>query len=487
MDARELSAKKIIQEIEILKTKIEALGQEKSTLLKIAQDSFILGSDAHLKSLNPEIRAELGLELVYLTERDPQLQFDYTEKKGKYLSLGKSYAAISFLFDLVEEIFTLLDLVLLHEILMDDGEFRKTEVFITHPDGKKVTYDFENLLSKLEEVFKWYYLSQQDKHISPVIVAILFHYKIVSIHPFLDGNGRISRLVLNLILLKYGLFPVSIPNEKRKDYYESLVSADEGNFDPLVDFFGTLILEKLNQYLTIAKELEDLDFNKTFLVLTEDGNTDMIKNLIEIHGIDLSKTKIESYDGKDNLASAIFFAKKLASKSNNLKHILIHQDRDNDNPQQLKQVIEKHLKNYQIENITTVLITKHYDIESYFLNERHINALHADILTKRAGELIEQATFETSDKSKGKLRIAYSEYGKYGKMNDPLEKANEINKLYDSDPIKYRYGKSVLYRLEELIAAELGTSDRPSLAKYSDHLKINEIEKSKEALISNLS
>ncbi|MCB9262019.1 MAG: Fic family protein [Flavobacteriales bacterium] len=482
MTEKELSKKSIVQDIENLRNKVNALGQEKSTLLKIAQESFILGSDSHLNSLNPEIREQLGLELAYLTQRDPKLSTDYTEKKNKYLSLGKSYASISFLFDLVDEHFSLLDLILLQEILMNDGEFRKVDVFIVHPDGKKIVYDFKNILGQLEETFDWYYSTLIDSEISPVVTAILFHYKVVSIHPFLDGNGRISRLILNLILLKHGLFPISIPNEKRKQYYESLVLADSSNIEPLIDFFGSLIIEKLNQYLSIAKELEDLDFNKTFLVLTEDGNTKMIENLLEIHGIDISKAKVESYDGKDNLASAIFFAKKLTSKSANLKHILIHRDRDNDNPQQLKQIIEKQLRNYQIDGITTVLITKHYDIESYFLNERHINCLYNQISIDKAKELIEQATIETSEISKSKLRIAYSEYGKYGKINDPQERANEINKLYDSDPMKYRYGKSVLYRLEELITNELGLADRATLTKYSDHLKIIEIEQCKEAL-----
>jgi fido (protein-threonine AMPylation protein) len=482
MNEIDLSKREIIQKIELLKARVNALGQEKSALLKIAQEAFILGSDSHLNSLNPEIREELGLELHHLTQRDPKLQLAYKEKKNRYLSLGKSYASTSFLFDLVEEEFLLLDFVLLHEILMNDGEFRKVEVFITHPNGTKIIYDFKNILGKLEEVFGWYYSTIGNTKISPIITAILFHHKILSIHPFLDGNGRISRLVLNLILLKHGLFPISIPNEKRKEYYASLVSADNGTFDNLISFIGSLIEEKLIQYLSIAKELEDLDFNKNFLVLTEDGNTKMLESLLKIHGVDISKTKIESYDGKDNLASAIFFAKKLTAKSPNLKHILIHRDRDNDNTQQLKQIIEKQLRNYQIDRTTTVLITTHYDIESYFLNKLHINSLFPQISIERAQQLIQQATEETSETSKAKLRIAYSEYGKYGKIVDPQEKAVEINKLYDSDPVKYRYGKSVLFRLEELISEELGLAPKTELTTYSEHLKINEIELCKNAL-----
>ncbi len=475
----ELSEKTIISEINDLKQKVDELGDGTSALLKIAQESFIIGSKSHLNSLNPEIREQLGLELDYMTQQDPKLKSSYIAKKNKYLSLGKSYASISFLFDLVDVEFTLLDLLLLQEILMDDGEFRKNTVFIQHPDGSKMEFGFESISEKIGEIFDWYNLSKKEKKISGIVLAVLFHYKIVSVHPFIDGNGRISRLILNLILLKNGFFPIAIPNEQRKEYYESLVNADKGNLETLVDYFSALIKDKLEQYLIIAKELNEIEDTKEYLVLTEDGNTDMISKILEIHNIDLEKVQVESYDGKDNLASAIFFANKLVNKSTNLKRILIHQDRDNNNPQQLKQIISKHLRSYSLDTISTVLVTKNYDIESYFLNEKHINSLFPEISLDKAKELIRKSTKETEEISKGKLRKALAEYGKYGKMVDPQEKVNEINALYDSDPIKYRYGKEVLYKLEEIIANEIGMAERANLSEYSVHIKINEIEQFK--------
>lgn len=479
MNEIELSKKEIISEINNLKQKVDELGDGNSTLLKIAQESFIIGSKSHLNSLNPEIREELGLELDFMTQQDPKLKTSYIEKKNKYLSLGKSYASISFLFDLVEIDFTLLDLLLLQEILMDDGEFRKKTVFIQHPDGSTIEFGFDSISNDISEIFDWYRNAKEDDKISQLVVAILFHHKLVSIHPFLDGNGRISRLILNLILLKNGFFPVAIPNEKRKEYYESLVEADKGNLEPVVDYFSSLIKEKLEQYLSIANELNEIEDSKEYLVLTEDGNTSMISKILEIHNFDLNKVQLESYDGKDNLASAIFFAKKLIKKSKNLKRILIHQDRDNNNPQQLQQIISKHLRSYELDSITTILITKYYDIESYFLNENHINVLFPEISKDRAKELILQATKDTEGISKGKLRKALAQYGKFGKMEDPMEKAEEINALYDSDPTKYRYGKDVLYKLEELIQAEIGSAEKVSLSMLSEHIRINEVEKFK--------
>jgi hypothetical protein len=205
----------------------------------------------------------------------------------------------------------------------------------------------------------------------------------------------------------------------------------------------------------------------------------MISKILEIHKIDLDKVQLESYDGKDNLASAIFFANKLIKKSPNLKRILIHQDRDNNNPQQLKQIISKHLRSYSLDSITTLLITKYYDIESYFLNEKHINSVVPAISVEKAKELIIKSTQETEEISKGKLRKALAEYGKFGKMVDPQEKVEEINSLYDSDPVRYRYGKDVLYRLEDIITEELTLSERANLSELSKHIVIDEIVKFK--------
>jgi len=281
MTEEKLSELNIISEVDTLKAKVEELGQGNSTLLKIAQESFIIGSKSHLNSLNPEIREELGLQLDYLTQQDPRLKSYYIEKKNRYLSLGKSFASISFLFDLVDVEFTLLDLLLLQEILMDSGEYRQAKVYIQHPDGSKIEFDYKTIDTELNKLFQWYYRVNKNNKISSLVVAVLFHYKMVSIHPFLDGNGRISRLILNLILLKNGFFPITIPNEKRKEYYETLVIADNGNFEPLIEYFGKLIVDKLNQYLSLAEELDNIEDNKEYLVLTEDGNTEMICKLLK--------------------------------------------------------------------------------------------------------------------------------------------------------------------------------------------------------------
>jgi len=72
----------------------------------------------------------------------------------------------------------------------------------------------------LKEFFDWY--NQNKSKISPVELAALVHLKFVTIHPFSDGNGRISRLMMNFVLHKNGYPMIDIPYTKRAGYYNAL-------------------------------------------------------------------------------------------------------------------------------------------------------------------------------------------------------------------------------------------------------------------------
>jgi len=72
----------------------------------------------------------------------------------------------------------------------------------------------------LKEFFDWY--NQNKNKIFPVELAALVHLKFVTIHPFSDGNGRISRVMMNFVLHKQGFPMLDIPYEKRAGYYNAL-------------------------------------------------------------------------------------------------------------------------------------------------------------------------------------------------------------------------------------------------------------------------
>ena len=98
----------------------------------------------------------------------------------------------------------------------------------------------------MEDFFKWY----NKNKIHPVELAAKAHYKFVKIHPFGDGNGRISRLIMNFILSKYKYPILIIEYKKRPSYYKSLRKADKkksgGEF---LKYFYRRYLNNYKQYL----------------------------------------------------------------------------------------------------------------------------------------------------------------------------------------------------------------------------------------------
>jgi Fic family protein len=125
----------------------------------------------------------------------------------------------------------------LHRILTKDilpekysGKFRDVRVFIRGveviPPKPK---DLEN---EFRELMKWY--RKNKKRYNPVVVGTYFHAAFESIHPFVDFNGRVGRLILNFFLFKNGLPMVNIKNKEKLKYYKALKEANKENLKYLV-------------------------------------------------------------------------------------------------------------------------------------------------------------------------------------------------------------------------------------------------------------
>ena len=124
----------------------------------------------------------------------------------------------------------------LHSILLKDidqsaGRIREENVGIYGVMFKPPHY--EELDYELKAFFEWY---EEAKILHPFELACLVHLKFVTIHPFTDGNGRISRLLMNFILKKHGYPMLDIPYEGREDYYNALETCQiEGVEKPFID------------------------------------------------------------------------------------------------------------------------------------------------------------------------------------------------------------------------------------------------------------
>ena len=85
---------------------------------------------------------------------------------------------------------------------------------------------------------------------NPIELAALTHHELVRIHPFVDGNGRVARLLCNLILMGRGYPPILIRVKDRKKYFDRLEKAHSGNLKAFADFIALRVEESLMRYLT---------------------------------------------------------------------------------------------------------------------------------------------------------------------------------------------------------------------------------------------
>ncbi len=124
----------------------------------------------------------------------------------------------------------------------------------------------EETPSKMADLMAWYRRELVEKNeLHPLILAATFHYQFVTIHPFDDGNGRMARLLMNLILMQAGYPPVVIPLNMKNEYLLALEQADADNeLTPFIGLVGQALLKSLDLFLRGARgesieEVKDLD------------------------------------------------------------------------------------------------------------------------------------------------------------------------------------------------------------------------------------
>lgn len=139
----------------------------------------------------------------------------------------------------------------LHELVIKDtlkphladqaGIYRKVQVYIRGtdwmpPKPEDVPNEMKNLLS-------WY--TRNKKTLNPLILAAYFHVAFETIHPFVDGNGRTGRLLMNFILRKNGFPMINIPNRIKSKYYSALKEGQlGGNLRPFVQLLFDILKEQ---------------------------------------------------------------------------------------------------------------------------------------------------------------------------------------------------------------------------------------------------
>jgi len=147
------------------------------------------------------------------------------------------------------------DILKIHEHVMgsvdhsEAGKFRTTQVFV----GRHVPPKPAEIQEQMEQLVEWLN-SEEALSLHPVHYAALAHYKLVYIHPFLDGNGRTSRLLMNWILMQADYPAVIIRKQDRQLYYENLNLANDGDVRPFIRFIADCTEKTMDVYIWATRE-----------------------------------------------------------------------------------------------------------------------------------------------------------------------------------------------------------------------------------------
>ena len=137
-------------------------------------------------------------------------------------------------------------------ILEEAGKYRRINVRIT--GAVKTPPDWSKIVKLMDELVKK--ISESITH--PVETAAYLQHRFVEIHPFIDGNGRVARLLTNLYLFSCGYPVVVLKSEERGKYYKFLRAADAGNLGTFANFIAKAVDESLTMYLSIYGGIDEL-------------------------------------------------------------------------------------------------------------------------------------------------------------------------------------------------------------------------------------
>ncbi len=169
--------------------------------------------------------------------------------------------------------------------LVNVGQYKKEPNHVLTKTGEIFRFATpEETPAKMHDLIEWFRTKQNESDLSPVILAAEFHYKFIRIHPFDDGNGRLARILMNLILMQYGFPPVIIKTEDKAAYYSALQQADAGLFEPFVEYIVQNEIRSLDIMIRGAKgesieEPDDLDKELALLEQKMKGELSQIQTI----------------------------------------------------------------------------------------------------------------------------------------------------------------------------------------------------------------
>lgn len=134
------------------------------------------------------------------------------------------------------------------DLIPSAGSFRDNSLTIT--GSQHVPPPWADVPDQINEIVE---AVQNSGRVHAIVVACWLHARFTAIHPFVDGNGRVGRLIQDYVLTQGRLLPVGIPLKRREEYYDALALADEGKLNDLIRIVAQAELEALEKAIRIAE------------------------------------------------------------------------------------------------------------------------------------------------------------------------------------------------------------------------------------------
>jgi Fic family protein/DNA-binding XRE family transcriptional regulator len=243
----------LLKEIDVLKAKLDSLRQF---------DSYRITQALELEYTFESNRIEGNT--MTLRETDLVINEGLTisgKSMREHLEAINHQEAIAYIKNLMDKNTSLneREVLSIHNLILrgihpeDAGRYRKVQVMIK---GSSHMPPQPFLVAKaMEDFFIWYEINKNNLH--PIVLAAEMHERLVTIHPFIDGNGRTSRLVMNLILLQHGYIIANIKGDydSRMQYYQALETAQtKKNKEDFLLFVAQIEKESLERYIGIIAQ-----------------------------------------------------------------------------------------------------------------------------------------------------------------------------------------------------------------------------------------
>ena len=138
-----------------------------------------------------------------------------------------------------------------------------------------------------------YNINKNPENYNPIELSAFAHHEFARIHPFVDGNGRVARLLCNLILMSKGFPPITIRTGDRKKYFNCLEKAHFGDLKLFIDFIALRVEESLIRYINaLTKTTKKNELLPLSVLAKETPHSQEYLSLLARRGI-LPATKID--------------------------------------------------------------------------------------------------------------------------------------------------------------------------------------------------